>query len=380
MLPVTLTLLIGPTVAVPAPEFLADALVSAEITQADDARSGFQLVFHIDRGGPAGVLDYPAFLSQLVRPFNRVIVTVMLNAIPRVLIDGVITTHQFAPSNEPGGTSLTLTGEDVSVMMDLEEKVEEHPAQSEMIIANKLILEYAQYGLVPMVIPPFSIDFPSPTERIPVQRGTDLAYLKAMADRFGYVFYVIPGPAPFMNMAYWGPPIRVGVLQSAISINFGPFSTADTLSFQYNALAPVSVSGQVQDSLTNETMPVKTFMTTRLPPLASMPALPFQLPNVKTVQLGDAPGQNIVTALARAQGKTDASMDSVVTGTGTLDAVRYGGILMPRALVGVRGAGYGYDGAYYVKRVTHSIHRGSYKQNFTITREGTGSLLPLVVP
>ena len=51
--------------------------------------------------------------------------------------------------------------------------------------------------------------------------------LKAMADRFGYVFYVIPGPAPFMNMAYWGPPIRVGVLQSAISINVGPFSTAE---------------------------------------------------------------------------------------------------------------------------------------------------------
>ena len=72
-----------------------------------------------------------------------------------------------------------MTGEDVTVMMDLEEKSEEHPAQDETIIANLLILQYAQYGLIPTVIPPLAIDPPIPIERIPVQQGTDLQYLNA---------------------------------------------------------------------------------------------------------------------------------------------------------------------------------------------------------
>ena len=67
-----------------------------------------------------------------------------------------------------------MTGEDVSVMMDLEEKSAEHPAQDETIIALKLIASYAQYGLIPVVIPPVVIDPPIPIERTPVQQGTDL--------------------------------------------------------------------------------------------------------------------------------------------------------------------------------------------------------------
>lgn len=53
--------------------------------------------------------------------------------------------------------------EDVSVMMDLEEKSAEHPAQDETIIALKLIATYAQYGLIPVVLPPPAIDPPTPT-------------------------------------------------------------------------------------------------------------------------------------------------------------------------------------------------------------------------
>ena len=50
--------------------------------------------------------------------------------------------------------------------------------------------------------------------------------------------------------------------------------------------------------------------------------------------------------------------------------LRYGGILRPRLMVGVRGAGLAYDGMYFVETVTHSLKRGEYKQNFTLTRDG----------
>jgi hypothetical protein len=69
-----------------------------------------------------------------------------------------------------------------------------------------------------------------------------------------------------------------------------------------------------------------------------------------------------------------------VTATGELNALQYGDLLRARGLVGLRGAGFSYDGFYYVKSVTHSIRKGEYKQRFTLTREGTGSLTPVVRP
>src|SRR5580704_4723546 len=219
LLGVNLSLLIGPTVPLPATPDIAEALQSASVTQNDEGRSGFQIVLQVGRAGPTDLLDYRLLLNPLLRPFNRVILTALFNAIPRVLIDGLITNQQFSPGNEPGTATLTLTGEDVSVAMDMEKKRAEWPAMSEMVIANVIIATYAQYGLVPMVMPPPTIDQPLPIERTPVQQGTDLDYLKSMAQRFGFVFYVESGPVPGVNTAYWGPPNRTGLPQRALTVN-----------------------------------------------------------------------------------------------------------------------------------------------------------------
>jgi len=377
MLGIHLTLLVGPTVAVPAPPLLTDALEHVEVTHSDEGRSGFQLTFEAGRSGPADLVDYPLQSLPLLRPFHRVVLIVSFGAVPRVLMDGVITHQELSPSNEPGASTLSVTGEDVSLMMDLEERSAEHPAQDETIIANKIILTYSQFGLIPLVIPPPVIDPPVPVERTPVQQATDLEYLTQMAERHAYVFYVTPGPAPLTNTAYWGPPKRLDLPQRALSMNIGAQTNLDSLNFGNNALAPTVVAGKVQDRLTNQAVPVQTFASTRAP-LASLPAWLVNQPNVRRTQLRD-PGLNAAQALARAQSTTDASVDTV-TAEGELDAVRYGDVLQARGVVGLRGAGYSYDGLYYVKRVTHSIRRGEYRQRFTLTREGLGSTTPAVVP
>jgi hypothetical protein len=371
-----LTLLVGPTVAVPAPPMLMDALDQVEVTRSDAGRSGFQLTFTAGRGGLTGLMDYPLLTLPLLKPFNRVILILTFNGVPRVLMDGIITHQQLVPSNDPGSSTLTITGEDVSVMMDLEEKSVEHPAQIDSVIALKLIAAYARFGLVPVVIPPAAIDVPLPVERTPVQQGTDLAYLSQLAERHGYVFYVTPGPAPFVNTAYWGPPKRVGVPQRALSINMGPESNVDSLSFRTNALQPTLTKGQIQDRKTNLTLPVRTFASTRVP-LSTQPGWLVNKANLRSAQLRYS-GLSINQAFGRAQATTDASTDAL-TAEGQLDGLRYGGVLQPGGVVGVRGAGFAHDGLYYVKRVSHKLARDTYTQNFTLTRDGTGSQSPLVV-
>jgi hypothetical protein len=373
----TLTLLIGPTVAVPAPLSLADALLQVEVTHRDDGHSGFQLRFAAGRSGPFDALDYGLVANPLLKPFNRVILVLTMQGMPRVLMDGIITHQELAPGSGPGTATLSVTGEDVSVMMDLEEKSAEHPAQDETIIATKIIASYAKYGLVPMVIPPVAIDPPLPIERTPVQQDTDRVYLTKMAERHGYVFYVEPGPVPFTNTAYWGPPPRLSVPQRALNVNLGGETNVTQITFRSNGLSAELAEGAVQDRTTNSAVPVQTFASLR-PPLASQPAWLVNQPNVRRRRFRGA-GLNAIQALGRAQGRTDASIDGV-TADGEVDTLRYGSVLQARALVGLRGAGYSYDGFWYVKRVTHTIRRGAYAQRFSLAREGVGSTTPVVMP
>lgn len=378
LLGINLTILIGPTVPVPAPPQLVESIQNLEVTHNDEGRSGFQITFQVGRGGPSSLIDYPLLSSPLLKTFNRIILLVTLNAIPRVLMDGIITNQELQPGNNSGSSTLTITGEDVSIMMDMEEKTVEHRGQPDEIIVSKIIMNYPQYGFVPEIIPPSSSEVPNPLQRIPIQHATDLDYIKTLAERYGYVFFIKPGPVCLTNTAYWGPPIRTGTPQRALSVNLGPTTNVESVSFRYDGLAPSIVSGFVNDSDTNLTLPLITTCSTR-PPLSSQSALSF-MPNVRKVQPEKTEGVSYLQAMIRAQGKTDASLDQVVTANGELNALAYGNLLQPRELVGLRGAGYSYDGLYYVKNVSHSIQKGEYKQRFTLTREGTGSIIPLVIP
>jgi hypothetical protein len=341
------------------------------VTHQDGARSGFQITFLVGRKGPADLFDTPLLAEGLVKANMRVIVTVTFGAVPRVVSDGIITHQQFVPGSGPGEARLVITGEDVSLAMDAEEKMAEHPAQPELVIVAKICASYARYGILPAPIPPFLLDPPLPTERIPVQRCTDLEYIKLLGGRFGYVFYIVPGPVPALNTAYWGPPKRIGLPQSPLTVNMGPASNVRDLRFSYDSQKPVQVSGHVQDRSTNAQMPVQGFFSKRIP-------LSFSPPGLRTMRKVLAPptsGLSAQQALAYAQGIIDASFDQVITAEGELDSLCYNGVLEARKLVGLRGAGREYDGVYYVQSVTHHIQKGSYRQSFKLTREGLGSLL-----
>ena len=378
LLGIRLTLLIGPTRPVPAPAVLMEAFESIEVTHSDEGQSGFQLSFKLGRGTQAAALDYPLLHNPLLRPFTRVIVMVTFNATPQVLMDGIITNRQIAVASQPGASTLTVTGEDVSFMMGRIERSFEHSAQDDRTVALRIIGTYGRYGLTPRVLPPPNSSTRNPSEGVPTQQGTDLQHLRDMAARHGFVFYVMPGRTAGQNIAFWGPPIRDGESQRALSVNMGSATNVESLSFQHSSVEPTLVTGKIQDRESNQSIPIQTTMSTRRP-LSGRPDLMVNRPFLRRQQFRET-GLETAEAFERAQSVTNRSTDNVVNGTGELNALNYGGLLKARALVGVRGAGFSFDGDYYVKSVTHSIRKGEYKQRFTLTREGTGSLTPTVIP
>ena len=374
---VHLTLLMGPVVAVPVPKEVIDALQSVQVTTSVGARSGFQLTFSMGKNSnfekvliPAGFFD----------PMIRVIIIVTLNGTPNVIMDGVITRQQVTPSNEAGKSTFAVTGEDVSAAMDLIDfSGIPYPAMPAEARVALCIAKYAMFGIVPMVIPSILINVPIPVKEIPKHQGTDLAYINSLANEVGYVFYVEPGPMPGMNIGYWGPEIKVGVPQRALTINMDGATNTDAMSFTYDGLAKTLYILFIQELISKAPIPIPIPDITPLnPPLGAKPPLPLHVKFITNEpdQNGTAkysPIQAALIGLAKASKGSD-----VISGTGSLDVLRYGGVLQPRKLVGVRGAGIAYDGYYYVKSVTHNIKHGEYKQSFALSRNAlvpsTGSV------
>jgi hypothetical protein len=193
---IRLILLLGQSVPLPAPREVLDALQSVTVTNDAQTGDGFQITFSLSKTQPT---DYSLLQSGALSPSTRVIIGVLLGVKPEVLIDGIITHHQHAPSNEPGQSTLTITGKDVSVMLEVEEKNEKHENQPDSIIVTKLIASYAKYGLVPQVTPNRRADHPATYSRQRKRRRVHQAHGPTQR------FRVHIEPLTFsVNTAYWG--------------------------------------------------------------------------------------------------------------------------------------------------------------------------------
>jgi hypothetical protein len=236
-----------------------------------------------------------------------------------------------------------------------------------------ILAKYAVFGIVPMVIPSVLVDVPIPVERIPLQQGKDLGYIRSLAEDVGYVFYVEPGPEPGISTAYWGPEIKVGVPQSALNVDMDIHTNIESFSPSFDSESKKLPVILIQNQATRAPIPIPVPDITPLnPPLGAVPPIPKDIEWIDgSAKL--SPVQAALIGLAKAAKSADA-----VSATGNLDVLRYGRVLRARRLVGVRGAGPAFDGLYYVKRVTHSIKRGEYKQSFTLGRNGLLSTLPQV--
>jgi hypothetical protein len=370
--PLYLTLLAGPVEAFPVPKPVIDAFVSAEITESATQPSGFQLTFTLADDSILQTLLLLAGDAPI--PVLRVILVVTFGGLPQVVMDGVIEHHQVVPDSASGSSKLVVTGHDLSVLMNLVDFTGlPYPGLTPDLRAAAILAKYAAFGVVPEVVPALVPDIPVPVSRIPVQHGTDLAYLNELARQVGYVFYLTPGPLPGTTQAYWGPQVRIGIPQPALNVNMDAWTNVESLSFQYQPQASVLPVVFIQDPIAGVTVPVP------IPPVTPFnPPLGLVVPVPQTVKyLNDtakrSPAEALMLGMAEAVRHAD-----VVTGRGTLDVDRYGQVLRARSLVGVRGAGPAFDGMHYVDSCTHTLKPGQYKQSFVLKRNALIADLPVV--
>src|SRR5271165_4908235 len=376
---VQLSLLMGPVFPVSVPREVLDSLANVEVTVNDVGTSGFKLVFSINKQSPLQILFL--LTGGLPLLFMRAILVVTVNGVADVLIDGVITNNHISPGDKGSNSTLTLMGEDLTALMNQSKwsgfPFPACPAEARVAL---LLAKYAVFGIAPLVIPSILMDISLPIDRIPSQKGTDLAYIRYLAEQSGYVFYIDPGPTPGISKAYWGPQIKVGPVQPALSSDMDAYTNVESLSFSFDQQKNKIPIVYIYIEELGVTLPIPIPPISPLnPPLGAIPPLPTNIMGDLKAQRDDLSKRTIPQSVLIGMAQASRSAEAV-TGEGTLDVTRYGNILKARQLVGVRGAGVAFDGLYYVKGVTHKIKRGEYKQSFKLSRNGLVSTVQTVSP
>jgi hypothetical protein len=369
---VRLQLFMGPGVPIPAPREVIDAVQEVKVESGSgETQSGFELTFRLSNRSPLHTLFLLSGGSSF--PIFRVVIAVTVGGETTVLMDGVMTHHEV---NSDGGPTPTMVvkGKDLTALMDIVPLDIPYPAMPPALRVLVAVAKYAAFGVIPLVIPSVLEDIPIPIERIPRHQGTDYAYVKALAQEAGYVFYIDPGPVPLMSKAYWGPEIRVGSAQPALSLALdGPHANVKNLNFRFDKERKEFPVVFIQEPASKAPIPIPIPDITPLnPPLGLVPPLP---PKIKFLK--DTAKLNPLAAAMRGLAYASRHSDSVF-GNGSLDVARYGHVLKSRQLVGVRGVGEAFDGLHYVTSVNSTLKRGEFTQSFSLARNALLSTFPTV--
>jgi phage protein D len=285
-----------------------------------------------------------------------------------VVIDGYISDVAIATDPDAATATVDIVGVDASWEMSFEDKRKVWKGKSYEQIAEEVI---RSYQLHPVVAQPADSAASADVPPHPVaQRGTDLAFLRELARRKGYEFFVQGGNA------YFRPAQLDGAPQKVIAANFGEQTNCTRISIEAEGTAPTEAEIAYLDPMSGETPEPVVITDSGLPALGAR----------RLADLRGAAGMPQTRLVPRRLGcMTEAQARDYATGVlrrnawcvvarGHLNGLRYGRVLRTRKLVTVKGVGPSRNGNYYVRKVRHQLTARTYDMDFELVRNALGAL------
>jgi hypothetical protein len=362
-----MTLFVGREVPELAGYDLINALTSLEVTTDDSGASGFQLRFGLTNRSM--LRQYFVLEEGKAIPYRRVIVVVTLRGVTSVLMDGITTDHQVEAGGSGGQSQLVVTGEDLTALMNRQRRTQRLENLSIAGQVETILREYSKYGIEARVVAPTVSEHPAREYQIPTQNTSDLEHIRELARQVGHVFHLEPGPTAKRSVAYWGPQERGLPVQPMLTVDMGLHTNVEGLNFRYDtqrnrkSAASSSHVNSRQFNAVTASDADRDHLRRRLGQ-HTVPAVG---------ELDERPWSDGLSKLSSQEVKQrteahESRVGEAVSGSGSLNTLRYGHILKARRTVTVRGAGEVYNGLHYVRSVTHQISRGEYKQSFQLSR------------
>jgi phage protein D len=344
----------------PAPAELLETLQRVEVEEHASMASLLRLTFAVaieESGAGWTVVDEDYF----PRLGDVALAIAVGNAEPEPVLTGHVIETRAVLSDSPQRSTLDVVAMDASVLMNLEEKVRPWPNMSDSDIAESI---FGDYGLTAV------IDRAEPTRQeddvIPVQRGTDIQFLRYLAERNGFDLFVAAVAAGAEG--HFHAPRLDEEPQGVLTVGFGGASNVPELTVTFDALRPTTASA-AQIGADGSGAESATAEEVSLPELGGDSFLGAGQRRV-TLMAGTG-----VTGTAELQTYVQAVVDRsswAVRAEGEVNTSRYGSVLRARRPVSVRGVGRSLSGTYYVERVLHAFTGEGYTQRFTLRRNALG--------
>ncbi|NOG51763.1 MAG: hypothetical protein HND48_21790 [Chloroflexi bacterium] len=276
------------------------------------------------------------------------------------LVRGPVFSHQIHLTHGVEGSTLEVVGADGSIKMDREVKLTQWADNTADSDAVSMIA--ANYGLAPFVESTNTRHMES--RRTLIQHDTDLNFVRMLARRNGYHFWVRCDDL-LIDSAYFKPPVLDDPNAPLLRINIDE-PNMDSFDITWDVERPTSVVASSWDGAAKQVIdgsgvpPPSTFSgDVPLTSIASETRSTSVLAAVSDA--GDLMG--------RASG---VLMESAwfVQASCKVSAQRLGRIIRTHSVVNVDSVGTRYSGSYYVAGVRHVIHESDHEMYLTLVRNG----------
>jgi hypothetical protein len=379
-------------------ESLAGAVLALEVEERADEASSARMVLDLSPvgetsgGGDWDALEYGPFAAARGVPAFRLLsrVCVALGfeaadadpAVSATVFDGYVTAVEpVIGRNRVPDSYLVLWCLDATCLMHLETVTRTWDGLTDAKIAGEILTKYGFASTPGDTIEDGGVSRDAILPGL-VQRGTDAEFLRMLARRNGFEWYVEPagevhaGRHPGHDVVGHFHSPRVGIEpqpELALFPRLAP--TLQTFRARFDSHQPTRVRSWHIDERSRALQfvdledtdllrmgshsradvlaerlgaiqPVKAGAAT-----AGLPSGPGSLPATLDIASGNVPSSSVELGnLARA---TLRAADWFVTGTGTVQSDRYPVVVRPRRPVTVSGAGHLLDGLWYVQGVRH---------------------------
>lgn len=264
---------------------------------------------------------------------------------------------------QPGQSFLDVVALDPSVLMTLEERVRPWPDMADSDVARAI---FSDHGWSEEVEDTGRT--PDAAEAITMQRGTELALLRRLAERNGYELAVEADPDGGPSVGYFAPPRTDAPEQGVLNVAFGEATNVDAFEARFDMLRPTEAVARGVGTAAGDDDPLQAAEAER------------EELGGRTLLAGDRPRRVLLSGSglsaagdlqALAQATVDRSAWALMA-EGRLTTAAFGALLRPRRPVMVRGAGRTFSGKFYAERVLHSLAGDRYEQRFTLRRNALG--------
>lgn len=290
-------------------------------------------------------------------------------AAKQCIFDGYILTQKLHLETGVTNSTISVWGQDISWLMNQEEKVREWTDVTDAQVAEQI---FSDYGVSPAQQ---NTDDDSPTytedNHSLMQRGTDIAFLRALARRSGKICRVACADEPGVWTGYFIKPKLDGDAVANLAVNDTTNWTVSTLDLDWDATRPTAVVAR------------SALFSDPDPDAANGDADDSGLAELADQSLADFTGSDMTVLLATAvdsAGALTQRAKAVLRESGWFarcegeaDVERLGVVLRAGMLVNLVGVGALHSGKWIVWTVRHRLTQERHTMRFTLLRNAVGA-------